>query len=182
MSDGKSLISKNTRIIIAVLALLLVTTAAGAGFNMKYARERKALLSAAEIAVLDQGSEVARLTMDSLSRLPVVEFTARLKSSVMKLPEEHVYTGIPFSALFHTAGISLDGKGKVVVRSVDGYAVPLAIAEIEAMDNIYLVYKDNGRYLGSYNEKGGQGPYMIVIRGDRFSQRWAKYVVELDVR
>ncbi len=173
---------KNTRIIITVLALLLVITAIAAGINMKYAREKAALLSAAEIAVLDQGTEVARLTMVTLSQLTATEFTARLKSSIMKSPEEHIYTGIPFSALFPAAGISLEGKSRVEVRSVDGYVVPLAIEEIEELDNIYLVYKDNGKYLGSYGEANGQGPYMIVIRGDSFSQRWAKYVVELDAR
>ena len=171
----------NTRLIITVLALLLVTTAVAAGFNMKYAREKSALLGAAEIAVLDQGAEAARLTIDTLGQLSATEFSARLKSSIMKSPEEHVYTGIPFSSLFPAAGISLAGKSRVEVRSVDGYVVPLAIAEIEEMDNIYLVYKDNGKFLGSYGDAGGQGPYMIVIRGDRFSQRWAKYVVELDV-
>lgn len=165
-----------------MLAVLLVTTAIGAVYNRQYAREKEALLEAAEIAVLENGREVSRLTMEQISKLPTVEFTARLKSSLMKSPQEHTYTGIAFAQLFRLVGISLADKEKVVVRSVDGYAVPLKIEEIQELDNIYLVFKDNGDYLGSYGEKGGQGPYMIVIKGDRFSQRWAKYVCELDVQ
>ncbi len=172
----------HTRIIVIVLAVLALTTAVGAVLNWQYAREKAALLEAAEIAVLDNGSEVYRLTSSEISQLPTSEFTALLKSSLMKSPEAHNYTGIALADLFKAAQLSLEGKKRVMVRSADGYTVPLAIEEIKAMDNIYLVYRDNGRYLGSYRDKGGQGPYMIVIKGDRFSQRWAKYVCELDVQ
>ena len=172
---------RNTKIIVIVLTVLVLITAIGAIINMEYAKEKAALLEAAEIAVLEDGTEVSRLSMESIGRLPTLEFTAMLKSSVMKAPEEHAYTGIALSELFASAGVSLEGKSRVVVHSVDGYAVPLKIEEIQELENIYLVYKDNGDYLGSYDEADGQGPYMIVIRGDRFSQRWAKYVCELDV-
>ncbi|HCF50624.1 MAG TPA: hypothetical protein DER60_10095 [Syntrophomonas sp.] len=173
---------KDNQIIIMVLAVLFLATAMGAGFNMKYAREKAALLAAAEIVVLDRGREAARLNMDTLGTLPAIEFTANLKSSIMERAEEHLYTGVALSELFKTAAISLEGRQRVMVRSVDGYIVPLTIKEIEALDNIYLVYKDNREFLGSYSDADGQGPYMIVIRGDRFSQRWAKYVCELDVQ
>lgn len=173
---------KSNRIIIIVLAVLFVTTAIGAILNQRYATEKKALLEAAEIAVLEDGREAARLNMTVLGQREKVEFTARLKNSLMKSPEEHTYTGIAFADLFTAAGISLQGKTRVLVHSVDGYVVPLTIDEIKEFNNIYLVYKDNGDYLGSYGEADGQGPYMIVIRGDRFSQRWAKYVCELDVQ
>jgi hypothetical protein len=173
---------KNNRIIVIVLAVLVITTAIGAVLNQRYAAEKKALLEAAEIAVLEDGREAARLNMTVLGQMKTVEFTARLKSSLMEKPEEHTYTGIAFADLFTAAGLSLQGKTRVLVNSVDGYVVPLAVEEIKEFDNIYLVFKDNGDYLGPYGEADGQGPYMIVIRGDRFSQRWAKYVCELDVQ
>lgn len=173
---------RNTKIILIVLVVLLVTTAIAAVFNMQYAREKAALLKAAQIVVLEDGREISRLNMDTIGELPAANFTAKLKSSIMKSSEEHTYTGVAFSDLFASAGISLEGKKRVVVRSVDGYAVPLSIKEIQELDNIYLVYKDNGDYLGTHGEKDGQGPYMIVIRSDWFSQRWAKYVCELDVQ
>lgn len=173
---------KSDKIIALVLAVLLVVTTIGAIINMQNAREKIAFLNAAEIAVLEDGQEVTRLTMDEIGELPAKDFTAMLKSSVMQAPKEHVYTGVAFADLFSTAGISLQGKSRVTVKSVDGYAVPLKIEEIEALDNVFLVYKDNGNYLGTYQDANGQGPYMIVIKGDRFSQRWAKYVCELDVQ
>lgn len=173
---------KNSRIIIIVLAVLLVTTAVGAFYNRQYNQEKAALLAKAEIAVREEGKEIARLKMDDIDKLPTAKFSARFKSSVMKSAQEHIYTGIAFSDLFTSAGIALDGKKSVLVKSVDGYAVPITIKEIQELDNVYLVYKDNGDYLGAYGKVDGQGPYMIVIRGDHFSQRWAKYVCELDVQ
>ncbi|HPF20071.1 MAG TPA: hypothetical protein PLC88_01880 [Syntrophomonas sp.] len=174
--------NKNNRIIVIILAVLFITTTIGVIVNQRYAADRKALLEATEIAVRESGQEVARLNMTVLGSMKTVEFTARLKSSLMEKPKEHTYTGIAFADLFTAAGISLEEKQRVLVYSVDGYVVPLSIKEIKEFDNIYLVYKDNGNYLGSYEEADGQGPYMIVIRGDRFSQRWAKYVCELDVQ
>lgn len=165
-----------------VIAALLAATGIGVIFNMQYAREKAALLEAAEIAILENGQEVSRLNMDAISKLPVTEFTAKLKSSLMVSPEEHTYTGVALSELLAASGVSLDGKNTVVVRSVDSYAVPLKIEEIQALENIYLVFKDNGEYLGSYGARDGQGPFMIVIKNDRFSQRWAKYVCELDIQ
>lgn len=173
---------QNTKIIVIVLAVLVATTAIGAIFNRQYAHEKAVLFEAAEIAVLQEGREVSRLSMDTISQLPTANFTAMLKSSIMESPEKHTYTGIAFSDLFAAAGVSLEGKNRVMVHSIDGYVVPFTIEEIRALDNVYLVYKDNEKYLGSYGEADGQGPYMIVIRGDRFSQRWAKYVCELDVQ
>ncbi len=174
--------SKTNRTIIIILVALLAITLVGAVYNMQYAREKAAMLEAAEISVLENGREVCRLNMDAINKLTITDFTARLKSSVMKSPEEHTYTGIALHQLFASTGISLEDRKRVVVRSVDGYAVPLTIKEIQTLDNIYLVFKDNGEYLGSYGAGNGQGPYMIVIRGDSYSQRWAKYVCELDIQ
>lgn len=173
---------KNSWIITIVLTILVITTAIGAVINQRHMAERIALLEAAEIVVREEGLEVSRLNMAILGQISTVEFTARLKSSLMQSAQEHTYTGIALANLFTAAGIDLQGKQRVLVHSVDGYTVPLTVKEIEAFDNIYLVYKDNGNYLGTYGEANGQGPYMIVIRGDRFSQRWAKYVCELDVQ
>lgn len=174
--------NRSTRIIVVLLSALFVISAIAIFINMQNVGERRALLEAAQIAVLDNGAEVARLDLKTIDHLDTLEFPAKLKSSIMKKPEEHLYSGIALSQLFAASGVSLEGRKRVVVHSVDGYAVPLGIDEIKELDNIYLVYKDNGKYLGSYGESKGQGPYMIVIRGDRFSQRWAKYVCELDLQ
>ncbi len=169
-------------IIGLVLALLAVISALGVFVNYAQSKERLSLLINQEIVIYENGSELTRVTMDYMSDgLEARKFIANLKSSTMISPEEHEYEGFALSDIFAFAELSLVGKSRVIVESVDGYRVPLKIEEIMELDNIFLVYKDDGKYLGSYKDKGGQGPFMIVVKGDRFSQRWAKYVTGLDV-
>lgn len=173
---------RKNRIIQVVLVLLVAATVIGIMVNRQQALVNAALLDTAEIALSVEGKESARINMENLNNLPAQDFKAMLKSSVMVVPIEHTYTGISLKTLFSSVGVSLKDRKQIMVHSVDGYAVPLTISEVTAIDNVYLVYKDNGKYLGTYKQTGGQGPYMIVVKGDQFSQRWAKYVCKLDLQ
>lgn len=171
----------NSKIILIVLAILAVTTAIAVIANYSHSKEQLALLEREEVALFEKGEEICRISYNDLVEIGPVEFEANLKSSAMLLPKEHTYSGVALSDLFISAGIPLMDKSRIVAESLDGYQVPFKIEEVMALDNVFLVFKDDGKYLGAYNEPGGQGPYMIVIRGDKFSQRWAKYVIGLNV-
>lgn len=173
--------NRNTKIIALVLVILVLATGIAVLVNYGHSKERLAILEKQEILLYENGMEVCRITFSDLDEIGSTEFQADLKSSTMLKPEPHSYTGIPLPELFSYAGISLEDKSRVMVGSLDGYRVPLKIEEVTALDNVFLVYKDNGEFLKTYSEPDGQGPYMIVVRGDKFSQRWAKYVVELNV-
>ncbi len=172
--------NQKTKIITIVLAILLLATGIAVSANYSHSKERLALLEKQEILLYENGIEVCSITFSDLNEIVPTEFQADLKSSAMMKPEAHSYTGVPLPDLFTYAGISLEDKSRVIAGSLDGYRVPLKIEEIVALDNVFLVYKDDGEFLKTYDEPEGQGPYMIVVRGDRFSQRWAKYVVELN--
>jgi len=172
--------NRNTKIIAVVLVILILATGIAVLVNYSHSKERLAILERQEILLYEKGTEVCRITFSDLDEIGSTDFQADLKSSTMMKPETHSYTGIPLSELFSHAGISLEDKSRVMVGSIDGYCVPLKIEEVTAMDNVFLVYKDNGEFLKPYNEPEGQGPYMIVVRGDRYSQRWGKYVTELN--
>ncbi|MEI7885136.1 MAG: hypothetical protein WCI30_07270 [Clostridia bacterium] len=173
---------KNSKIILRVLTVLVVITSIAIFINFQSVKDKAEVFKAAEISVLVDGVEISRFNVQDIGKLSEQNFTAMLKSSIMNSPEEHSYTGITLAELFKSAGISLKGKNRVVVHSIDGYIVPLKIEEIEELDNVYLVYKDNGDYLKSIEEKDGQGPFMIVVRGDQFSQRWAKFASEIEIQ
>ncbi len=173
--------NRNTKIIIIVLVLLVIATGTTVMANYNHSKDRLALLEKQEILLYEKGIEVCRITFADFNEIGPTEFQADLKSSTMTKPEAHSYTGIALSDLFTYAGISLEDKSRVIAGSLDGYRVPLKIEEIVALDNVFLVYQDDGEFLKAYDQPGGQGPYMIVVRGDRFSQRWAKYVIELNV-
>ncbi|GAB1476105.1 hypothetical protein MASR2M70_09370 [Bacillota bacterium] len=171
----------NSKIIPIILTILAVITAIAVIANYSHSKEQLALLESQEIVLFEKGEEICRIGFDDLTEIGPVEFEANLKSSAMLAPKTHTYTGVALSGLFMAAGIPLRDKSRIVAESLDGYQVPLKIEEVMALDNIFLVFKDDGKYLGAYNEAGGQGPYMMVIRGDKFSQRWAKYVIGLNV-
>lgn len=172
--------TSSTKIIIIVIAVLALLTGILAAINLGKSGERRELLEAAEIRVMKGDTQAGIITMETVEALPSQDFSANLKSTGND-PVEHTYTGVPLSAVLKEAGISLGDSQRVLAVSADGYTVPMDREEVEKEDNIYLVYQDNGEYLGSLDDKDGQGPYMIVIRDDAFSQRWGKYVVELEL-
>jgi len=172
---------KSTKKILLVLLVLTAITAVGVGLNYHESRENIKYLEAAEIQIINKGQEEESLTMQDLEALSPTDFTAKLKSSVMQSPEEHSYTGFPLEEVLFLAGLMPEEGEVLSVGSVDGYEVPFSKKELEEMENIFLVYKADGKYLRTYGQKDAQGPYMIVIRGDRFSQRWAKYVCRLEL-
>jgi hypothetical protein len=105
------------------------------------------------------------------------EFHAVVRSSGNK-PVETEYTGIELSKIFSSLNINTSDMHQVTFNAIDGYKVVLDIDEIYEPNNVYLVFKRDGKYLKTKSQ-GGSGPFQIVIRQDPFSQRWCKHVSEI---
>ena len=142
--------------------------------------EKLQLQERAWIRVKQQGEKPVILEMDTIKALSEKEFEANLKASG-KEAVKHNYTGVPVYNVLKAANITIKEENQLVVTGIDGYTVALKGREVLDEDNIYLVYKMDGEPLGT-KESGGKGPYQIVIRKDPFSQRWCKFVVELEVQ
>lgn len=104
-------------------------------------------------------------------------FPAVVRSSGEK-PVQTEYTGIELKKMLAEFEIALKKDNRITFNASDGYRIILAGEEINEAKNVYLVYKRDGELLKSKN-KGGKGPYQIVIRKDTFSQRWIKHVDEI---
>ena len=133
----------------------------------------------AEVILKGDGLEI-KLTFDEITQLGEKEFTAIFDSSDSD-PEEHSYIGIPLINIIEGAGMTLENIEQVIVRAIDGYTVALSPNEVMDEDNVYLAYKLDGKFL-KRKEEGGSGPYQIIIRKDEFSQRWCKFVVEIELK
>jgi hypothetical protein len=46
---------------------------------------------------------------------------------------------------------------------------------------VYIVYAIDNKPLGK-KEDGGAGPFELVIKNDPFSQRWCKFVSEVEIQ
>lgn len=176
MKEGANLSNKTIGIIILILVIILGVFAL---MNRELVKDKRGALEMAEIIV--KGDEMeSMIKFEDIVELGEVEFLATLDTSDTD-PEDYSYTGIPLINLIEEVGISIADKRQVIVRGIDGYTVVFSIDEVMDEDNIYLAYKINDRYLDS-RERGGSGPYQIIVKKDQFSQRWCKFVVELEIR
>ncbi|MDZ7837619.1 MAG: hypothetical protein U5N58_06515 [Actinomycetota bacterium] len=46
---------------------------------------------------------------------------------------------------------------------------------------MYIAIEKDGQPLGD-KDSGGSGPYQIIVKKDTFSQRWCKFLVELELK
>jgi hypothetical protein len=130
------------------------------------------------LSIKHDGKE-EKIDMTFIKSLGEENFEANLKKSG-KAPVKHEYTGVDLKKIIEAKKISLSGKSTLTATAVDGYSSAINIDEIEKGSNVYIVYKIDGDLLKS-NEEGGDGPFMMLIRGDQFSQRWCKLLVGVEL-
>jgi hypothetical protein len=170
---------KRNIVIIATLAILLIIVAVFAYLNARDIGGKKQLAEEESILVKFDGSEIGRVDMDFIKNAGEKEFTAVADTSDSG-PEENYYTGVLMRDILEKMGIDIDDYSTFSVKAVDGYTVAFDVEEIRDKDNIYIAYMENGRYLGT-GDSGGSGPYQAIVRKDPFSNRWCKFVVEIEL-
>lgn len=163
------------KIILIVCIILAVAVAVFALLNSSLAKEKSQLSLAGEISILQDGKETARIIPKDIEAIKAETFTATQKSSGND-PVERSFTGVPLGALLGAKGLPPEGTGSILLRSVDGYSVTISPDEVMDRDNVWLVWEADGAPLDSSN-----GPYMVVIRKDPFSQRWSKMLCEIEL-
>jgi|SRR5262245_12548113 len=128
--------------------------------------------------------EVQRLEISTndLARMPRISLDVQDPHS----GERHHYQGVRLSDLLARAGAPLGEalKGKalskfVLAKAADGYAVVYSLAEIDpAMNGNQAILADtiDGKPLD-----GKQGPFRIVIPGEKRAARWMRMVTSLEI-
>ena len=169
---------KNKSILITILVLVLLIGIT-AYINSSNAGEKKEMEEQAVVVFKADGTE-CKMGLAAIQKLKEEEVAANLKTNG-KPAQKVTYVGVQLKQLIQTAGINTKGKSKVLVKAIDGYSVVLTLAEVLEDKNVYLVYKKDGKPLGKKAD-GGSGPYQVVILKDSFSQRWCKFVVEIEVQ
>lgn len=169
----------NSRKVKIAIVFLIIILGVFGFMNRQYLKDRGYANENAEI-ILKEGDKEKVLNYETIKSLGEVEFTATLDTSDTD-PEELTYTGVPLKKIIEEAGLLLEEDKIVVVRGIDGYTVALKMEEVLDEGNVYLTYEVNGKPLKP-KSKGGSGPYQLIVRKDQFSQRWCKFVVEVEVR
>lgn len=171
---------KNIIIISSIVAFLIIVVGVTAFLNAGNTAEKKALEQEALIQVSTEGSILGEINMDLVQEIGVVDFSAN-KDTSDSGPQEHLYTGVLLNSILEELGINIKNYDTIICKAIDGYNVAYEASEVLDEDNIYLAIACDGEPLGS-KSTGGSGPYQVIVRKDAFSQRWCKFVIELELR
>lgn len=171
---------KDQRKIITVIIIILILIVGILLFinrmNIQHGKESQEQRT---LTISMSGQNKMILQQDWIKKLDAETFDVSVKSSGKK-PEEVTYTGVELRKVLQAAQIDLKGKEKLVFHAADGYVVTAETSEIDREGNFYIVYSMNGNEMKT-REEGGFGPYQLVIRNDSFSQRWCKYLSEVEI-
>ncbi|OBR90759.1 hypothetical protein CLRAG_34070 [Clostridium ragsdalei P11] len=169
---------RNRNILFVLIMALLLIIGILAYFNHSQMTLKDT--SGEKIALKDGKKVIATLNKEIIVSMQAENFSAVIHAGG-RPPEKHSYKGISMRKVLERQDKNiLNGKKQVVLRGVDGYAVSFSVEEVKEKDNVYLVYKEDGKLLKN-RKQGGKGPYMVVPRKDAFGQRWCKYLSEVDV-
>jgi hypothetical protein len=107
-------------------------------------------------------------------------FTANLDTNGQAAVEKS-FGGVPLMTVLEDKGFDISAASRIVFKAADGYSTVVTREEMMDTDNIYVVYERDGKPSGAMAQ-GGTGPIEIVIKKDAFSQRWCKYLAEINIQ
>ena len=172
---------KNKRTLI--LVIIIVALAAGVGlFAVLNAGDIDAKQASQDNAIVTviEGDVSKTFDLVYLEAFEKVTFSTMMDTSKTG-PEEIEFGGVPLAVVLDDLGFSLDNAEQVVFTAADGYASVVSAEEAADSENAYLVYERNGEPSGT-KQQGGSGPIEAVIRKDQFSQRWCKFLMEIEIQ
>jgi len=126
------------------------------------------------------GEEEFTISVNDILSLSPFSITANYKITG-RGAASRIYQGVSFKAVVESLGIAYTEYQTVSFIGADGYFSALRMAEAMDENNCYLVIAMDNEPLGT-RENGGEGPIMMIMARDRFSQRWCKYLVEVTLR
>jgi len=167
------------KIVYITLGLLLVIVAILAYLNRGDAELRDALKENREFQIRVDGVPKANVDLKKLIELTPQEFKTTFSTSLSG-PRETTLKGVELRILLGDLEIDFSNAGRILVSGLDSYYSPLSREEVEKEETVYICFSMDGEILKSQSE-GGYGPYLLVIRGAQFAQRWCKYVEAVDI-
>ena len=172
--------NKNTKIVIAIIAVLTVTVAILAVLNQDYIAEKKAIQDSGTFIITAIDGTRYTVKMDDIMRLDPHVIEANYKKTD-KAPVIKQYTGVSLKSLLDSFDIDYLIAKSVSFTAADGYASAISIDDALNEDNCFIVIEEEGEPLGT-KESGGKGPFMMILATDQFSQRWCKFLLEVEIK
>jgi hypothetical protein len=170
---------KSTLAITATVVVLMVMIIVLAALNDERAQELAARQDDATF-VIRTGGEVFTVDFQTLQEAGIRTFTATRRGGGATAAQVS-FQGVPLTVLCGWLGIDLSNVGSVVALAADGFSSVVSGDQARDMENVFIATAENGIVLAKRDE-GGDGPYMLVVAKDTFSQNWCKFLSELIIR
>lgn len=171
--------NKKKWIIVVCIVVLVLVVAVFAILNAGNLEDKKESQEKAEVTITRNDEQVAVFTLEKLEKYEKTVFNANLDKSGEEAVEKS-FGGVFLNDVLTDLQISLNGDEHVIFVAADGYTTAITATEVLEADNIYLVYERDGEPTGT-KASGGSGPIEIVIAKDDFSQRWCKFLMEIQI-
>jgi len=168
--------SRNTKIVVAVTAVLIFAAAALAWLNQDSIK--KAMPENGTFLVTAGGRQYT-VSISDFETMGPYTIDANYKTNG-RAPVQKQYTGVSLKRLFDHLGVDDSAAARVRFTAADGYTSALSLSDALDEENCFIVFEENGRPLGT-RDSGGSGLYMMILAKDRFSRRWCKYLLEIAV-
>lgn len=167
--------SKQTKWLVVIIVILMV---AFLSLGLYHANQASQLDDQA--LTIKTANKTIHLTIEDILSFDKVEFEANVKSTGND-PVLTNFGGVLLADVLAFHQITLSGSETVVFKAIDGYHTNVSGLEVLQPDNVYIVYERENQRTKSRAE-GGSGPLEIVIALDAFSQRWNKYLIEIEIK
>jgi len=169
--------SKGTKAVFVTAAVLIAVVAVFAVLNREHIAPKKEAQEAGFFIIHADGQEFA-VSMDDILALSPFDITANYKPSGRE-PVTRIYQGVSLKSIVESLNIDYSGYRSVSFLAADGYASAISLNEAMDGGNCCIVISLDGEPLGT-REDGGSGPFMMILPDDQFSQRWCKYLLEVN--
>ena len=171
--------AKGTKIVIIVSAILAVIVAVFAWLNRDYIAMRSGAQESS-VFFVSAGGEEFSVNMEDLTALSPADIPANYKTTGQDA-ETRVYQGVSLKEIIDYLEIDYSGFSSAHFFAADGYASALTIKEAMDSGKCFIAVSLDKKPLGT-KEDGGSGPFMMILPGDRFSQRWCKFLIEVTLQ
>jgi len=116
--------------------------------------------------VVKTGGAEYSVNEGTLQKIGIVNFTAKKKSSG-KPAVDTEYRGVPWLALARELGIDQGSVKRCVATASDGFVSAVPMAKMNQPDNVFIAITEE------------DGPFLLIIKNDTFSQYWCKHLCEM---
>jgi DMSO/TMAO reductase YedYZ molybdopterin-dependent catalytic subunit len=160
--------------------MFLVVVAMAMARQSQFDPEHRRLLEENRQFIIRMNGEIiATVGYQDLMDLQIEEFTTTMTTSISP-PRQVKLVGVELRYVLEALEIDRSEAKRFVFLGHDGYISHVRPAEVDKPGVIYLCLSMDGKVLKNQQE-GGFGPFLMVIRGAPFAQRWCKYVESIEI-